>query len=75
MSKIRKIRKEKGIKAKEICRILNITQGNYYKKENGAIKFSVEEIIILSFIFKENINIMIFDEIVEAEKKWRKKIS
>ena len=41
---LRKIRQEKGIKAKEIAEKLGLkTEGAYYKKETGTVPFTLEE--------------------------------
>ena len=42
--KLRKMRKEKGIKVKDICELLNLeTEAAYYKKETGSVPFTLEE--------------------------------
>ncbi len=42
--KLRKIRQEKNIKAKEIAEKLGLkTEGAYYKKETGSVPFTLEE--------------------------------
>lgn len=42
--KLRKVRQEKGIKAKEIAEKLGLkTEGAYYKKETGTVPFTLEE--------------------------------
>lgn len=42
--KLRKIRKEKNIKVKEITKKLGLeTEGAYYKKETGNVSFTLEE--------------------------------
>lgn len=41
---LRKIRQEKGIKAKEIAEKLGLkTEGAYYKKETGTVPFTLKE--------------------------------
>ena len=47
--KLRKIRQEKGIKAKEIADKLGLkTEGAYYKKETGNVPFTLEEGKVIS---------------------------
>jgi transcriptional regulator with XRE-family HTH domain len=42
--RLRKIRQEKNIKAKEIADKLGLkTEGAYYKKETGSVPFTLEE--------------------------------
>lgn len=47
--KLRKVRQEKNIKAKEIAEKLGLkTEGAYYKKETGNVPFTLEEGKIIS---------------------------
>lgn len=47
--KLREIRQEKNIKAKEIAEKLGLkTEGAYYKKETGNVPFTLEEGKIIS---------------------------
>ena len=47
--KLRNIRNDKGISAREMADLLGlVTEAAYYKKETGAIKFSVEEAKLVS---------------------------
>ena len=42
--KLRKIRQEKNIKAKDIAEKIGLkTEGAYYKKETGSVPFTLEE--------------------------------
>lgn len=48
-TKLRNIRNSQGISAKEMAELLGLkTEAAYYKKENGAIKFSVSEAKIIA---------------------------
>jgi len=43
-TKLRKIRNERNISAREMADLLGLkTEAAYYKKESGAIRFSIEE--------------------------------
>ena len=47
--KLRKLRKEKNIQAKEIAEKIGLkTEGAYYKKETGSVPFTLEEGKIIS---------------------------
>lgn len=49
--KLRKIRQEKNVKAKEIAEKMGLkTEGAYYKKETGTVPFTLEEGKIVSDI-------------------------
>lgn len=60
--KLRKIRQEKGIKAKDIAEKLGLkTEGAYYKKETGSVPFSLEEGKIISETFSMPIEEIFFN--------------
>lgn len=59
--KLRKIRQEKNIKAKEIAEKIGLkTEGAYYKKETGNVPFTLEEGKIISDLFKMPIEDIFF---------------
>ena len=59
--KLRKIRQEKNIKAKEIAERLGLkTEGAYYKKETGSVPFTLEEGKIVADILKMPIEDIFF---------------
>lgn len=50
--KLRKIRREKNISAKEIADKLGLkTEGAYYKKETGKVPFTLEEGKLVADLF------------------------
>jgi len=59
--KLRKIRQEKNIKAKEIAEKIGLkTEGAYYKKENGTVPFTLEEGKVVSDILEMPIEEIFF---------------
>lgn len=59
--KLRKIRQEKNIKAKEIAKKMGLkTEGAYYKKETGVVPFTLEEGKIIADIFQMPIEEIFF---------------
>jgi len=46
--KLRKIRKDQGINQNEMARYLGIGRSAFSKKENGDLKFTVEELEMYS---------------------------
>lgn len=59
--KLRKIRQEKNIKAKEIAEKMGLkTEGAYYKKETGTVPFTLEEGKIVSDILEMPIEEIFF---------------
>lgn len=59
--KLRKIRQEKNIKAKEIAEKLGLkTEGAYYKKETGNVPFTLKEGKIISDMLKMPIEEIFF---------------
>lgn len=61
--RLRKIRQEKNIKAKEIAEKLGLkTEGAYYKKETGSVPFTLVEGKIIADIFKMPIEDIFFKD-------------
>ncbi len=61
--KLRKIRQEKNIKAKDIAEKLGLkTEGAYYKKETGTVPFTLQEGKIVSEIIGLPIEEIFFTE-------------
>ena len=52
MIKIREYRKLNGYRQEDLAKLLGIKQNTYSKKENGIIRFTVNEIMKLKDIFK-----------------------
>ena len=61
--RLRKIRQEKNIKAKDIAEKLGLkTEGAYYKKETGTVPFTLQEGKIVSEIIGLPIEEIFFKE-------------
>ena|GEM_PF-686803 len=71
--KLRAIRNREGIAAKEMANILGLkTEAAYYKKESGAIKFSLLEARAISEKLEMPIEEIFFDHevsLMEASKE------
>ena len=68
--KLRKIRQEKNIKAKEIADKLGLkTEGAYYKKETGFVPFTLEEGKIIADILKMPIEEIFFTNELSCKDK------
>lgn len=50
MNKVKEFRQKKGLKQKQVANEMGISTANYSKKENGSIKFSVDEGCMLAKI-------------------------
>ena len=62
-TKLRKIRKENDISAIEMAKLIHLkTAAAYFKKENGHIKFSLDEAVKISRYFKMPIEDIFFDD-------------
>lgn len=60
--KLRRIRNEKNISAKEMAKALKLaTEAAYYKKESGSIKFSVQEAKIVADMLNMTIEEVFFE--------------
>ncbi|MFN3092162.1 helix-turn-helix domain-containing protein [Bacillus siamensis] len=61
-SKVRFLRKLHGFNQDVMAKTLGITKATYSKKENGSIKFSLEESKILADFFETTIDELFFDK-------------
>lgn len=61
-AKVRFLRKKHGFKQDVMAETLGITKATYSKKENGSIKFSLEESKILANFFDTTIDELFFDK-------------
>jgi DNA-binding XRE family transcriptional regulator len=60
-NKLNQLRKSKNIKVEDIMNTLDLkTKSAYYKKENGQIRFSLEEARLISELFKLSIEELFF---------------
>jgi DNA-binding XRE family transcriptional regulator len=59
---VRKLRQEKNIPAKVLIDLLEISMCNYYKKEIGYLRFSLDEAKKLSEYFQMTIESIFFCE-------------
>lgn len=65
---LRKIRKEKDVKVKEICEVLALeTEAAYYKKETGKVPFTLEEGKKIALLLKEPIETLFFENELSCE--------
>lgn len=56
MIKIKELREKAGLKQGDVAEKLDISIANYSKKENGIIKFSIEEANVISKLFNKSID-------------------
>ena len=67
---LRKLRREKNIKAKEIAEKIGLeTEGAYYKKETGSVPFTLEEGKIIANFFEMPIEEIFFKNELSCEDK------
>ena len=52
---IKSFRESLGMKQEEFADIINVSKVNYSKKENGKVKFSLNEAYLFSNYFKKSI--------------------
>lgn len=68
MSAIRKFRESLGMKQEDFAEIIHVSKVNYSKKENGKVKFSLDEAFLISNHFNKPIEkIFSNDEVSEIE--------
>lgn len=59
---LKKLREKKGYTIEDMARVINKSAVNYYKKENGDVKFSVAEAIAISQFLKTKVEKIFFKE-------------
>ena len=62
MNQVRKFRENANKKQEDIAKILNISVPNYSKKENGSLRFSLDEAKTLADFFGVTIDAIFFGE-------------
>lgn len=60
MSTVKAFRESLGMKQEEFAKIINVSTVNYSKKENGAVKFSLNEARQISEFFHAPIETIFF---------------
>lgn len=58
MSAIKKFRKSLGQTQEEFAAIIHVSKVNYSKKENGKVKFSLDEAFLISNHFNQPIEVI-----------------
>lgn len=68
--KLKQKREEKGYTIEDMAEVINKSPCNYFKKENGDVKFSVNEAIKISKFLKCKVESIFFEnELSENEKQ------
>ncbi len=68
--KLKEIREKKGYSIEEMAQVIGKSSCNYFKKENGDVKFSVNEAIKISRFLKCKVEKIFFKEtLLENETK------
>lgn len=60
-TKLRELRVSQNISGEELAQILNLTKATYSKKENGLVKFSLEEAKLIADKFNKKIEEIFFE--------------
>ena len=55
MTAIKKFRESQGMKQEDFAAIIKVSKVNYCKKENGKVKFSLDEAFLISKYFNKPI--------------------
>ena len=68
MSAVKKFRESLGLKQEDFAEIIHVSKVNYSKKENGKVKFSLNEAFLISNHFNKPIEVIFGnDEISKSE--------
>lgn len=67
---LKELREKKGYTIEDMAQIINKSPCNYFKKESGQVKFSVNEALLISNFLKEKVEKIFFNnELSENETK------
>ncbi len=68
--KLKELREKKGYSIEDMAKVINKSPCNYFKKESGDVKFSVNEALQISAFLKSKVEKIFFkDELSETEQK------
>ena len=67
--KLREIRTKKGYKIEDMAEVINKSPCNYFKKENGDVRFSVNEALKISRFLKCKVEKIFFKEELSDNEK------
>lgn len=68
--KLKQIREKKGYTIENMAEVIKKSPCNYFKKENGDVKFSVNEAIQISRFLKRKVESIFFEsDLSESEKE------
>lgn len=70
MSAIRKFRESLGLKQEDFAEIIHVSKVNYSKKENGKVKFSLDEAFLISNYFEKPIETIFSNEEVSKSEPY-----
>lgn len=63
-NRVKELRIEKGLSCQDMARLIGVTKATYSKKENGSVKFSLNEAKLVSDKFQKTIEEIFFNLIV-----------
>ena len=67
--KLKELREKKGYTIDDLAEIIGKSAPNYYKKENGDVKFSVNEALKISKFLKCKVETIFFKEELSDNEK------
>ena len=69
--RLKEIREKKGYTIEDMAQVINKSPCNYFKKENGNVKFSVNEALIISKFLKCTVEKIFFKEKLSENEKMK----
>lgn len=58
-NRLKDLRKLKGLKQIDICKVLNVDQSTYSDYETGGIKINIEALVKLADLYETNIDYIV----------------
>lgn len=72
--KLKQLREKQGYTIDDMANVINKSSCNYFKKENGDVKFSVDEAIKISKFLKRKVETIFFDDELSENENNRRKV-
>ena len=68
--KLKELREKKGYSIEDMAKVIDKSPCNYFKKESGNVKFSVNEALEIATVLKTKVEKIFFkEELSETEQK------
>ena len=68
--RLKAVREQKKYTIQDMAKIIDKSPCNYFKKENGEVKFTVSEAIKIAKVLKKRVEDIFFEEELSESASW-----